>query len=50
MLPVVLVLTETGLIFLLVGVAVLCILDLVCTVYTVMKVCKVHGKNFKTSP
>lgn len=48
-LPVVLVLAKTGLILFLVGVAVLCVLDLVCTVCTGMKVCKVHGKKFKIS-
>lgn len=50
MLPVVLALAEAGLILFLVGVAVLSVLDLVCTVCTVMKEWKVHSKNFKTSP
>lgn len=49
-LPVVLALAEAGLILFLVGVAVLSVLDLVCTVCTVMKEWKVHSKNFKTSP
>lgn len=47
---VVLVLAEKGLILFLVGVTVPCVLDLVCTVHTVMKVWKVHSKNFKTCP
>lgn len=38
MLPVVLVLAETGLILLLVGVTVMCVLDLVCTAHTVIQV------------
>lgn len=46
MLPVVLVLAGTGLILVLVGVAVLCVLDLMCTVQTVMKIRKVHCENF----
>lgn len=50
MLPVVLALAEAGLILFLVGVAVLSVLDLVCTVCTVMKEWKVYSKNFKTSP
>lgn len=49
-LPVVLALAEAGLILFLVGVAVLSVLDLVCTVCTVMKEWKVYSKNFKTSP
>lgn len=49
-LSVVLVLAEKGLILFLVGVTVPCVLDLVCTVHTVMKVWKVHSKNFKTCP
>lgn len=45
MLPVVLTLAETGLMLFLVGVTVLCVLDLVCTVCTVMNLWKVHSKN-----
>lgn len=50
MLPVVLALAEAGLIVFLVGVAVLCLLDLVYTVCTVMKVWKVIVKTLKPLP